>query len=162
MIQYRYRFQAPDHNTYGVSWVSFNAEKLENFNWNYLDHYVCTRGDTDFSLVEVNNELYSDKETAHGEFSDFDETFIDEKSIPLHTIFYLLELNFYEFLKIINYVNFLKKIKKQFERLKNFGGLILDTSNSAESDFSAHTLEQSVSRYNFSAITNDNVFQNGD
>ncbi|XP_065209009.1 GATOR complex protein Iml1 isoform X2 [Planococcus citri] len=52
VIQYRYRFQAPDHNTYGVSWVSFNAEKLENFNWNYLDHYICTRGDTDFQLVE--------------------------------------------------------------------------------------------------------------
>lgn len=53
VIHYRYRFQAPDHKTYGVSWVSFNTEKLENYNWNYLDHYICTRGDTDFALVEV-------------------------------------------------------------------------------------------------------------
>ncbi|XP_018898821.2 GATOR complex protein Iml1 isoform X2 [Bemisia tabaci] len=53
VIHYRYRFQAPDHKTYGVSWVSFNTEKLENYNWNYLDHYICTRGDTDFALVEA-------------------------------------------------------------------------------------------------------------
>lgn len=61
ILQYRYRFQVPDHVTYSASWVSFNAEKLENFNWNYLDHYICTRGDTDFSLIEVNftkNQLY--------------------------------------------------------------------------------------------------------
>ncbi|KAF5306981.1 hypothetical protein FQR65_LT07204 [Abscondita terminalis] len=52
-IHYRYRFQAPYHNTYEVSWVSFNTEKLENYNWNYLDHYICTRGDTDFVLVDA-------------------------------------------------------------------------------------------------------------
>ncbi|KAK9511936.1 hypothetical protein O3M35_000495 [Rhynocoris fuscipes] len=51
-FHYWYRFQAPDHPTYGVSWISFTTEKLENFNWNYLDHYVCTRGDTDFPLIE--------------------------------------------------------------------------------------------------------------
>lgn len=53
-IHYRYRFHAPHHDTYEVSWVSFTTEKLENYNWNYLDHYICTRGDTDFALVEVN------------------------------------------------------------------------------------------------------------
>ena len=53
-IHYRYRFHAPHHDTYEVSWVSFTTEKLENFNWNYLDHYICTRGDTDFQLAEVN------------------------------------------------------------------------------------------------------------
>ncbi|XP_046389719.1 GATOR complex protein Iml1 isoform X2 [Ischnura elegans] len=47
---YRYRFQAPHHDTYEVSWVSFTTEKLENYNWNFLDHYICTRGDTDFAL----------------------------------------------------------------------------------------------------------------
>ncbi|XP_071445788.1 GATOR complex protein Iml1 isoform X2 [Hetaerina americana] len=47
---YRYRFQAPHHDTYEVSWVSFSTEKLENYNWNFLDHYICTRGDTDFAL----------------------------------------------------------------------------------------------------------------
>ncbi|XP_063975968.1 GATOR complex protein Iml1 isoform X1 [Diachasmimorpha longicaudata] len=52
-IHYRYRFHAPHHETYEVSWVSFTTEKLENYNWNYLDHYICTRGDTDFSLVEA-------------------------------------------------------------------------------------------------------------
>ncbi|XP_050536568.1 GATOR complex protein Iml1 isoform X2 [Daktulosphaira vitifoliae] len=49
-IQYRYRFQAPDHSTYGISWISFVTEKLENYNWNYMDHYLCTRGDTDYAL----------------------------------------------------------------------------------------------------------------
>jgi len=52
-IHYRYRFHAPDHLTYEVSWVSFTSEKLENYNWNYMDHYICTRGDTDFVLLEV-------------------------------------------------------------------------------------------------------------
>ncbi|XP_043269598.1 GATOR complex protein Iml1 isoform X3 [Venturia canescens] len=52
-IHYRYRFHAPHHDTYEVSWVSFTTEKLENYNWNYLDHYICTRGDTDFTLVEA-------------------------------------------------------------------------------------------------------------
>ena len=28
-----------------ISWVEFNMEKLETYNWNYLDFYVCTRGD---------------------------------------------------------------------------------------------------------------------
>nr|CAD7255890.1 unnamed protein product [Timema shepardi] len=51
-IHYRYRFHAPHHGTYEMSWVSFTTEKLENFNWNYLDHYICTRGDTDFQLAE--------------------------------------------------------------------------------------------------------------
>ncbi|KAK7794438.1 hypothetical protein R5R35_003809 [Gryllus longicercus] len=52
-IHYRYRFHAPHHDTYEVSWVSFTTEKLENFNWNYLDHYICTRGDVDFALAEA-------------------------------------------------------------------------------------------------------------
>ncbi|KAJ2952641.1 hypothetical protein O0L34_g6972 [Tuta absoluta] len=52
-IHYRYRFHAPNHDTYEVSWVSFTTEKLENYNWNYMDHYICTRGDTDFVLVEA-------------------------------------------------------------------------------------------------------------
>ncbi|CAH2074269.1 unnamed protein product, partial [Iphiclides podalirius] len=52
-IHYRYRFHAPNHDTYEVSWVSFTTEKLENYSWNYMDHYICTRGDTDFALVEA-------------------------------------------------------------------------------------------------------------
>ena len=52
-FKYQYRFQAPDHESYEVSWVSFTTEKLENFNWNYVDHYICTRGDTDFALAEA-------------------------------------------------------------------------------------------------------------
>ncbi|XP_014218095.1 GATOR complex protein DEPDC5-like, partial [Copidosoma floridanum] len=52
-IHYRYRFHAPHHDTYEVSWVSFTTEKLETYNWNYLDHYICTRGDTDLVLVEA-------------------------------------------------------------------------------------------------------------
>lgn len=53
-VDYRYRFQAPQHNTYEVSGVNFTTEKLENFNWNYMDQYICTRGDTDYPLQEVN------------------------------------------------------------------------------------------------------------
>ncbi|XP_021209153.2 GATOR complex protein DEPDC5 isoform X2 [Bombyx mandarina] len=51
-IHYRYRFHAPNHDTYEVSWVSFTTEKLETYYWNYMDHYICTRGDSDFALVE--------------------------------------------------------------------------------------------------------------
>ncbi|XP_011872141.1 PREDICTED: DEP domain-containing protein 5 isoform X3 [Vollenhovia emeryi] len=51
-IHYQYRFHAPHHDTYEVSWVSFTTEKLETYNWNYLDHYICTRGHTDFAVVE--------------------------------------------------------------------------------------------------------------
>lgn len=52
-VDYRYRFQAPQHNTYEVSGVNFTTEKLENFNWNYMDQYICTRGDTAYPLQEV-------------------------------------------------------------------------------------------------------------
>lgn len=52
-VDYRYRFHAPNHDTYEVSGVNFTTEKLENFNWNNMDQYICTRGDTDFTLQEV-------------------------------------------------------------------------------------------------------------
>uniref|UniRef100_A0A182PF51 DEP domain-containing protein n=1 Tax=Anopheles epiroticus TaxID=199890 RepID=A0A182PF51_9DIPT len=51
-VDYRYRFHAPQHDTYEVSGVHFTTEKLENFNWNYMDQYICTRGDTDYPLQE--------------------------------------------------------------------------------------------------------------
>jgi DEP domain-containing protein 5 len=54
-VDYRYRFHAPNHDTYEVSGVNFTTEKLENFNWNNMDQYICTRGDTDFLLHEVSN-----------------------------------------------------------------------------------------------------------
>lgn len=47
-INYCYRFRAPFHENYGVSWVDFTSEKLENYNWNYLDNYICTRGESEF------------------------------------------------------------------------------------------------------------------
>ena len=43
---------APDNDTYEVSYVEFNMEKLENYSWNYLDHYVTTRGDQEYELAE--------------------------------------------------------------------------------------------------------------
>ena len=52
VINYKYRFEAPDNDTYEVSWTSFRTEKLENFNWNHMDFYVCTRGGKDFLLTE--------------------------------------------------------------------------------------------------------------
>uniref|UniRef100_A0ABK9MU85 DEP domain-containing protein n=1 Tax=Glossina morsitans morsitans TaxID=37546 RepID=A0ABK9MU85_GLOMM len=51
-VDYRYRFHAPQHETYEISGVNFKTEKLENFNWNYMDHYICTRGDIDYPLME--------------------------------------------------------------------------------------------------------------
>lgn len=51
-VDYRYRFKAPQHDRYEMSGVHFATEKLENFNWNYMDQYICTRGDTDYPLLE--------------------------------------------------------------------------------------------------------------
>ncbi|CAG9760851.1 unnamed protein product [Ceutorhynchus assimilis] len=52
-LQYRYRFHAPYHDNYEESYATFTTEKLEHYNWNYLDHYVCTGGDTtDFALLD--------------------------------------------------------------------------------------------------------------
>lgn len=51
-VGYRYRFRAPNHDTYEVSGVNFTTEKLENFQWNYMDHYICTRGDFELTLNE--------------------------------------------------------------------------------------------------------------
>ncbi|XP_055914582.1 GATOR complex protein Iml1 isoform X2 [Eupeodes corollae] len=51
-VDYRYRFHAPQHDTYEISGVNFTTEKLEHFNWNYMDHYICTRGDTDYLLLD--------------------------------------------------------------------------------------------------------------
>ncbi|XP_064612475.1 LOW QUALITY PROTEIN: GATOR1 complex protein DEPDC5-like [Liolophura sinensis] len=50
--KYQYRFQAPDSFNYDVSWTKFSNEKLENYNWNYLDQYICTRGEGDYGLME--------------------------------------------------------------------------------------------------------------
>ncbi|SPP84863.1 GATOR complex protein Iml1 isoform X1 [Drosophila guanche] len=51
-VDYRYRFHAPQHETYEISGVNFTTEKLENFNWNHMDLYICTRGDVDYPLME--------------------------------------------------------------------------------------------------------------
>jgi hypothetical protein len=51
-ISYCYRFRAPDNQTYGVSWVEFMSERLENYKWNYLDNYICMRGEGDYDLEE--------------------------------------------------------------------------------------------------------------
>lgn len=52
-IDYCYRFRAPFHETYDQSWVHFKSEKLENYSWNYLDNYICARGDN----FELRNSL---------------------------------------------------------------------------------------------------------
>lgn len=49
---YKYRFQVPDSNTYDVSWTDFYTEKLEMFNWNYVDHYLVTRGEEHYKLQQ--------------------------------------------------------------------------------------------------------------
>lgn len=50
---YHYRFQVPDSPSYDVSTSQFKNEKLENYNWNYLDQYICTRGEGDYGLLDV-------------------------------------------------------------------------------------------------------------
>ncbi|KAF7490231.1 GATOR complex protein DEPDC5 [Sarcoptes scabiei] len=52
-IRYCYRIRTPDNSTYGVSWVDFNSEKLETYKWNYLDNYICLKGDyAEYPLTE--------------------------------------------------------------------------------------------------------------
>lgn len=73
-VDYRYRFHAPNHDTYEVSGVNFTTEKLENFNWNNMDQYICTRGDTDFLLHEVSLLDMSDLEYKFS-WKNFKESF---------------------------------------------------------------------------------------
>lgn len=52
-MHYCYRFRAPEHELYGVSWVDFITEQLENYNWSYLDNYICLRGgESEYELRE--------------------------------------------------------------------------------------------------------------
>lgn len=52
-IRYGYRIRTPDNETYGVSWVDFTSEKLEAYKWNYLDNFICQRGDnSEYQLME--------------------------------------------------------------------------------------------------------------
>ena len=57
-ITYQYRFQAPDSHCYDASSTEFCNELLENYNWNYLDQYICTRGESDYGLIEVSISTY--------------------------------------------------------------------------------------------------------
>ncbi|XP_076434608.1 GATOR complex protein Iml1-like [Babylonia areolata] len=51
-VMYHYRFQVPDSDCYDASSTEFRNERLENYNWNYLDQYICTRGEADYGLIE--------------------------------------------------------------------------------------------------------------
>lgn len=51
-IHYRYRFNSPDSENYDVSWCTFSNNQLENYNWNYLDNYICTKGQGDYGLMD--------------------------------------------------------------------------------------------------------------
>lgn len=52
-IQYVYNFQPPGSCSYDISRVIFSSEKLETFNWSYLDHYICIRGEREYGLKEA-------------------------------------------------------------------------------------------------------------
>ncbi|CAN7986898.1 unnamed protein product [Ixodes hexagonus] len=52
-ILYVYNLQAPGSHSYDVSKVIFSSEKLETFNWSYLDHYICIRGEREYGLKET-------------------------------------------------------------------------------------------------------------
>ncbi|OQV15072.1 DEP domain-containing protein 5 [Hypsibius exemplaris] len=47
---YKYRFMVPDNPSYEVSHVLFSHERLENFNWNYNDFRVLSKGRGEFKL----------------------------------------------------------------------------------------------------------------
>ena len=54
---YAYRFQVPDSESYDVSWTDFKNEKMENYNWNYVDGYIHTKGEgEDYELKEVSRD----------------------------------------------------------------------------------------------------------
>ena len=57
---YTYRFQVPDSDSYDVSWTTFCGEELENYNWNFVDHYICSRGEGDFRC-EVTSKKHGPK-----------------------------------------------------------------------------------------------------
>jgi hypothetical protein len=46
----------PDSEHYDVSWTDFQNEKLEQHNWNHVDHFLISRGDDDHGLMEVSNQ----------------------------------------------------------------------------------------------------------
>nr|KAG5702348.1 hypothetical protein BaRGS_003015 [Batillaria attramentaria] len=59
LLQYRYRFQAPDSYCYDSSSTEFFNECLETYNWNYLDQYICTRGESDYEPQILEESLLS-------------------------------------------------------------------------------------------------------
>ena len=50
--RYNYRFQVPDSNNYDVSWTDFKTERLDVYNWNYVDHYLLTQGEENAKLQD--------------------------------------------------------------------------------------------------------------
>ena len=47
----------PDSESYDVSWTDFKNEKMENYNWNYVDGYIHTKGEgEDYELKEVSRD----------------------------------------------------------------------------------------------------------
>lgn len=58
-IQYVYNLQAPGSTYYETSKVYFFSEKLETFNWSYLDHYICNRGEREYGLKEAREMVLS-------------------------------------------------------------------------------------------------------
>ncbi|XP_055340894.1 GATOR complex protein DEPDC5-like [Paramacrobiotus metropolitanus] len=52
-VKYQYRFMVPDMMSYRVSLVEFSHERLENFNWNYMDFCVLTKGRGEFTLDSI-------------------------------------------------------------------------------------------------------------
>ncbi|XP_022711750.1 GATOR complex protein DEPDC5-like isoform X2 [Varroa jacobsoni] len=52
-IPYRYQFTSPGNEGYThLAKCIFHAERLETFNWNYLDHYIC--GEREYFLHKTN------------------------------------------------------------------------------------------------------------
>ncbi|KAK2714585.1 GATOR complex protein Iml1-like isoform X3 [Artemia franciscana] len=51
-FSYIYNLRTPYIKYYQCLRTDFYTEKLQHFNWNHMDHYICTGGSPDYALTE--------------------------------------------------------------------------------------------------------------
>lgn len=113
--KYRYRFQAPDSSHYNLSETEFTNEKLENYNWNYLDHFICTRGEGDYNL-QKNMKYWRSRFfllPCNNATKKISET---QSAIPKCDIYEEVNQNLFSF---IRFAEFLNKIKRTQQNRRN-------------------------------------------
>ncbi|XP_077995219.1 GATOR1 complex protein DEPDC5-like [Glandiceps talaboti] len=112
-VKYTYRLWPVDNSQYEPAYVTFDTEKLEEFNWNYLDNYVCTCEDyglmdslkywrSRFLLLPSNSA--ATKKINDGSSDRCDIYTTDETKPPQQ----ILE-GFYKFVEVLNRIKKLQK-----------------------------------------------------